>query len=104
MGTNFAKMSGPVTLGSVGFTGKAFTSGAPVMEAGNNSILEQFQPFDSCLFLCLSTANLKLTALQHNVGQHTFYGGQCLQRWHRFMVNEVIVFFGRIKSKMKSDK
>lgn len=29
MGTNLAKMSGPVTAGSVGFTGKGFTKGAP---------------------------------------------------------------------------
>lgn len=29
MGTSLEKMSGPVTLGSVGFTGKALTSGAP---------------------------------------------------------------------------
>ena len=30
MGTSLAKRSGPVTLGSVGLTGRAFTSGAPV--------------------------------------------------------------------------
>lgn len=29
MGTSLAKMSGPVTAGSVGFTGKGFTKGAP---------------------------------------------------------------------------
>lgn len=29
MGTNLANRSGPVTLGSVGLTGRAFTSGAP---------------------------------------------------------------------------
>lgn len=29
MGTSLAKMSGPVTAGSVGFTGKGFTRGAP---------------------------------------------------------------------------
>lgn len=29
IGTNLAKISGPVTAGSVGFTGKGFTKGAP---------------------------------------------------------------------------
>lgn len=29
MGTSLANRSGPVTLGSVGLTGRAFTSGAP---------------------------------------------------------------------------
>lgn len=29
MGTSLANRSGPVTLGSVGFTGRALTSGAP---------------------------------------------------------------------------
>lgn len=29
MGTSLEKMSGPVTLGSVGLTGKALTNGAP---------------------------------------------------------------------------
>lgn len=30
IGTNLENRSGPVTLGSVGFTGRAFTSGAPL--------------------------------------------------------------------------
>lgn len=35
MGTSLAKMSGPVTAGSVGFTGKGFTKGAPGRERKN---------------------------------------------------------------------
>lgn len=32
MGTSLAKISGPVTAGSVGLTGRAFTSGAPAVQ------------------------------------------------------------------------
>lgn len=50
-------MSGPVTLGSVGFTGKALTSGAPVegMDVLSHLFLSKFEVLFLIKAVCYQT-------------------------------------------------
>lgn len=50
MGTSLANRSGPVTLGSVGLTGRALTSGAP--ERAKATSFTDFNQIS--LFFCVS--------------------------------------------------
>lgn len=94
MGTNLAKISGPVTAGSVGFTGKGFTKGAPKSREHHRD-QDHMKMQGSLLPLPSSSAN---PTPQLPLSCQTFHRLQGIQCWDSLMVDEVIVLLGRIVS------
>lgn len=91
MGTSLAKMSGPVTAGSVGFTGKGFTKGAPGRGRKNSG--DQAHKPPVCLCSVPSSPPTPISASPQLQTFHRLKGVQC---WNSLMVDEVIVLLGRI--------
>lgn len=92
MGTNLAKISGPVTAGSVGFTGKGFTKGAPKSrEHHSNQNHMKTQGTSLPQPSASPTPQLALSC-------QTFHRLKGIQCWHGLVVDKVIVLLGRIIS------
>lgn len=92
IGTNLAKISGPVTAGSVGFTGKGFTKGAPKSREYHRDQTHR-KTQGSLLPIPSSSAN---PIPQFPLSCQTFYRLKGIQCWHRLMVDKVIILLGRI--------
>lgn len=92
IGTNLAKISGPVTAGSVGFTGKGFTKGAPKSREYHRDQAHR-KTQGTLLPLPPSSAN---PSPQFPLSCQTFYRLKGIQCWHRLMVDKVIILLGRI--------
>lgn len=92
IGTNLAKISGPVTAGSVGFTGKGFTRGAPKSREYHRDQAHR-KTQGNLLPIPSSSAN---PTPQFPLSCQTFYRLKGIQCWHRLMVDKVIILLGRI--------
>lgn len=93
MGTNLAKISGPVTAGSVGFTGKGFTKGAPKSREHHRD-----QAHMKTQGSLLPTPSSAIPTPRLPLSCHTFHRLKGIQCWHSLMVDKVIVLLGRIIS------
>lgn len=87
MGTSLAKMSGPVTAGSVGFTGKGFTKGAPGRE-------KLWSPGPCSPHIC--SMPLSLLPDPSLPQRQTFHRLKGVQGRDSLVVDEVVVLLGRI--------
>lgn len=90
MGTSLAKMSGPVTAGSVGFTGKGFTKGAP----GKGGRNQRDQAHTNLKFVSVSSQFHPLPRSLVFPQLQTFYRLKGVQCWDGLMVDEIVVLLG----------
>lgn len=90
IGTSLAKMSGPVTAESVGFTGKGFTKGAPGTETNCGDQVHANLQSASVLPSLYPTLTLSLPSAQ------TFHRLQGVQCRDGLVVDEVVVLLSRV--------
>lgn len=92
MGTSLANRSGPVTLGSVGLTGRALTSGAP--GGAKENWFEPLEPDQtgSLVQVEFEASAGKLGRLE--VPSVTFDRRERVRRRDGLVVDEVVVLFG----------